>query len=271
MSKVTKKWYEVWQDDYFWLLKIKTDYPELIIPYKNSQFHRIYRHEYRRRNLLALFKFGVTDECEKALKKNVCVGRLAYDDEFDAERKVAILTTLTGHTIWSDTENEKGYDITLYGMYKGVYPFKVTGSTENLEYVFSQVAMSIWFQQSLDELINLTEPSYYDGGIGDHIWTHVDEYFGMNRIPLVPHRAFKPRQENLETICLLEGNEEYATDRWLTIACRAGTNGHLPIEGIYYGRNIVIYKEGNKIWLKVEPLMSNRLVEDLKNTLKTLY
>lgn len=265
LSQANKKWHEVWRDDYFWFLKIRQDYPELFLPYKNSQFQLIYQNEFMRQILKADFKFGGGVELEHRLELSEYIGVLVRDDEFLVSRVASILTTLTGHKIWDEYA-----EIILYGVYDGQYIFKIYGTLTEIAYVFDKDCNPCGFRDALKKLISLTEPTYYDGAVNTFRWTHIDEYLNMNAIPPAPHFAFRHRHEQFETFCLLEGDKEYIQETWDTLTYSSAVEGETQVEGIYYGRNFILCPEQNKILLKIEPLLSYQLLEDLTNTLKKL-
>lgn len=265
MARVNKRWCEVWQDDYFWFLKVKHDYPELYLPYKNSQFKYVYRSELRRQELLAKFKFGGSFESEPRLDQSENTGVWTQNDDLTTCRLVAILSKLAGYRIWDED------DVVLYGIYDDKYFFKIYGTEFDLEYVYNKDANIRHFEDELKELVNLTEPCYCGSEIGDEIWTHLDEYFNLTAAtPLWPYDSFKRRHENFETICLLEGEEEDIKDRFQLLDSTSAGEGGTHIIGTHFGRNFSIYREKNKIMLNVEPLLSTRLIDDLKNILLTL-
>lgn len=265
-SRVNKRWREVWQDDYFWFLKVKHDYPELYLPYKNSQFKRIYKSEFRRQKLRADFKFGGSFESEPRLEHSENVDILVQNDDLIAARMAAILSNLAGFRIWNDED-----EVVLYGIYADKYYFKIYGTDHDLTYVLDKDLTSYCFKEDLLELVNLTEPCYCGSELGYYTWKHISEYFNMSVRQFGPYDAFKHRHDHVETICLLEGDEKYIKRRWVLMDRTYTVNGGTQIEGTHFGRSFILYPEVNKIMLKVEPLLSNRLIDELKYILETLW
>ena len=89
----------------FWISKINLDFPERILPYKNSDFKRIYHTELRRQVLLDKFHFDSKPDLDYDLEYNPpCFGPqreapepLIHSMYFD--RCVSILSDIIGTRI----------------------------------------------------------------------------------------------------------------------------------------------------------------------------
>ena len=97
----------------------------------------------------------------------------------------------------------------------------------------------------------MTEPAYYDGDTGDHSWTHMDEYFNMNGLQLLPYVPFKAPHEDLETICLLEKDGETIRYKWDMLGNSSVLDSDTTIEDTHFSRNFILSPESNKIMLNL--------------------
>ena len=125
------------------------------------------------------------------------------------------------------------HEVILYGCHYIHFIFKIYGTDRDLAYVYNKDGYSHLFKVNLKNY-KLTEPGYYDGDTGEHSWTHMDEYFNRNGLQLLPYVPFKALHEDLETICLLEKDEETIRYKWDMLGNSSALDYDTKIEGMHF-------------------------------------
>ena len=271
--KTCKKYYDVWIDSRFWGLKLKRDYPYLYVPYIDSDLKRVYAKETRRLELKNKFIFveklddlGLNERAQNVLYSE-------HEGEYGRaqnnllhttlDRVVAILYGLAGHEIW------KEYLVDVYGYYgEDRQVFQIHRIEDYLGVWFEKgFDKHDIFMKDLEELINSSMPKYFIGSkIKYHTlkWEIQDEYFKRcsainSLIPYQEHTGMAKKQ----LICILEAFEEIILFHWMKL--QSLIERKTEIIGNYYGRDFKLYHNKNKIYLLVEPLTSDKFVNELRD------
>ena len=82
LSGTNKVWYKTHLESNFWILKVSQDFPERKLPYKNSDFKRIYHTELRWQVLLDKFDFDSKPDLEYGSPCYRETTPLVYDMKF---------------------------------------------------------------------------------------------------------------------------------------------------------------------------------------------
>ena len=254
---VNKAWYKIHQESHFWLSKVNQDFPKLIIPYKNSNFKRLYQTELRREILRTTFKFvpdpdwcygipwfGPSEDLNTSLLNDMAF-----------ERIVSILSGIVGCNICEKTE------ISLYGNYEG-YWFEIFNTSSIRYWLDKSVEWDIIedFEKDLVELINISTPNF-ETNEGCK-WSLADEYFGQSKY--LAYQEFKLDPPDI--ICLITGSVDDVADQWtrFLLQTRPKKLNLTMVMGTYYGREFYVHNnDRGTIQLHVEPLLSNKLISDL--------
>lgn len=262
LFSVNKYWYRIGQDNYFWQLKIKYDFPELHLPYKYSNFRGIYWSECQRLRLLDKFIFvlklpnpGFNEDLNEGQFSDLL--RLS-DNIFNSKEGLRITSILSG-IVNCNIYNNK----IIYGYYDG-YRFSIEVGKYAIYYGFewsfymhNPLKHPTEFGEDLSKLINLSLPKFSDE------WNICDEYFNQYENLLNPYVSFIS-QPTTKIILYKDNNLD---DIWNKFLQKVHKNSK-KIIGKYYGRIFyIIYDGSSEIYLLVEPLMDNTLINELKNIL----